>query len=239
MSKYSVRSNFRFKDCTSRSTFSCLVLTAEAFMTSALQKEISGNAIFDLGRRNMDWWKSTSRHKILQEQSFFPEPFDRVEEHQTHRPLLCISRKIESENWSHLVLSSFCTCFRMWYSWPSGQLFRMGKSLSFSPCMVPMSHCSFGCYLHSKKAVLEPLAENLVRPAGHLSFWVGELVIGEARRRQTKRWATRWPILRASGQQLRLSMFTDTGCLIRMLHLHMPTDTCWELIQLFKFIRLS
>ena len=137
MSKYSVRSNFRFKDCTSRSTFSCLVLTAEAFMTSALQKEISGNAIFDLGRRNMDWWKSTSRHKILQEQSFFPEPFDRVEEHQTHRPLLCISRKIESENWSHLVLSSFCTCFRMWYSWPSGQLFRMGKSLSFSPCKGP------------------------------------------------------------------------------------------------------
>ena len=49
MSKYSVRSYFRFKDCTSRSTLSWLVLTDALFMTSALQKDISGNATLDLG----------------------------------------------------------------------------------------------------------------------------------------------------------------------------------------------
>ena len=63
----------------------------------------------------------------------------------------------------------------------------VGMFLPFSPCEHSNARLVVSSYLHSKKVVLEPVAENLVTPAGHLSFSAaGELVIGEARKSKIK-----------------------------------------------------
>ena len=113
MSKYSVRSYFRFKDCTSRSTLSWLVLTDALFMTSALQKDISGNATLDLGSNKYGLHKApciikASKNKVSSQSLLIERKNIR---HIAH--FSAFLDKFENLILSHLRLCSFQTCFRM------------------------------------------------------------------------------------------------------------------------------